>query len=80
MDIVSLLTGANTVQLVIAIFIFIMPMLIFNFGAAKLSYDKYGSIGYSILDFIFSTFYYPYYAFFLNEPVYLQQGGKRRHH
>lgn len=42
--------------------------LIFSYGAAKLSYDKFGSIGWSILDFIFSWFYYPYYALFLNTP------------
>lgn len=35
-------------------------------AAAKLSYDKYGSIGWAILDFIFGSIYIPYYAFFLN--------------
>jgi hypothetical protein len=40
--------------------------ILFHAGAAKLSYDKYGSIGWAILAFIFGTFYYPYYAFFVS--------------
>ena len=43
--------------------------LIFSYGAAKLSYDTFGSIGWALLDFIFSWFYYPYYALFLNKPA-----------
>lgn len=39
-----------------------------HLAAAKLSYDKYGSIGWAILDFFFGTIYIPYYAFFLNTP------------
>jgi len=42
--------------------------LIVGYGAAKLSYDKYGSLGWAILDFFFSGFYYPYYALVLNTP------------
>jgi hypothetical protein len=38
-------------------------------AAAKLSYDKYGSIGWAILDFFFGAFYIPYYAFVLNTPT-----------
>ena len=48
-------------------------------AAAKLSYDKYQSIGWAILDFIFGSVYIPYYAFFLNSPS--QQpamGGRSR--
>jgi len=48
-------------------------------AAAKLSYDKYQSVGWAILDFIFGSVYIPYYAFFLNTPT--QQstfGGRRR--
>jgi len=37
-------------------------------AAAKLSYDKYQSVGWAILDFIFGSVYVPYYAFFLNTP------------
>ncbi len=52
--------------------------LVFSYGAAKLSYDKFGSIGWAILDFIFATFYYPYYAIFLNAPSGSSFGGRRR--
>ena len=56
-------------------------LIAFHVGAAKLSYDKYGSIGWAILDFFFATVYYPYYAFVLNYPgvgtaTFL--GGRRR--
>jgi hypothetical protein len=39
--------------------------LVFHLGAAYLSYQKYNSIGWAVLDFFFAVFYYPYYAFFL---------------
>lgn len=41
----------------------IIAGIIFHAGAAKLSYDRYGSIGWAILAFIFGSIYYPYYAF-----------------
>lgn len=49
-------------------------------AAAKLSYDKYGSIGWAILDFFFGAIYIPYYAFFLNTPSSSQpaMGGRHR--
>jgi len=43
--------------------------LIFHYGAARLSYMKYQSIGWAILDFFFAVFYYPFYALVLAEPV-----------
>ena len=46
-------------------------------GAAKLSYDKYGSLGWAILAFIFSPFYYPFYAFFVSTRVPML-GGRRK--
>jgi len=52
---------------------------LWSFGAARLSYLKYGSIGWAILDFFFATFYYPFYAFFLAESsVAPMMGGRRR--
>lgn len=47
----------------------ILPSLLFSFGAAKLSYDRFRSIGWAIVAFIFSAFYYPYYAFFVSGPA-----------
>lgn len=35
----------------------------FHLGAAVLSYQKFGSFLWAILDFFFPYFYYPYYAF-----------------
>ena len=61
--------------------------LFFHLGAAYLSYKKYASIGWAIVDFFFAVFYYPYYAFFLagdsnpTAPLMgpaLQTAGKRR--
>lgn len=59
--------------------------ILFHLGASYLSYQKYGSIGWAILDFFFAVFYYPYYAFFLSKepsqvpmaPVAAMMGGKR---
>jgi hypothetical protein len=57
-------------------FIFIF---VWHLGAASLSYAKYGSIGWAILDFFFATVYYPFYAFFLNTPTAPpMMGGRRR--
>lgn len=43
--------------------------LIFHIGAGYLSYQKYGSMMWAVLDFLFAYFYYPYYAFFLAKDV-----------
>jgi hypothetical protein len=65
-------------------------LLFFHFGAGYLSYQKYGSMMWAVVDFIFAYFYYPYYAFFLaKDPspqpmgmiggmAKLFKGGKRR--
>ena len=47
-------------------------------SAAKLSYDKYGSFLWALLDFFFPVFYIPYYAFFLNSPTSQTFGGRGR--
>ena len=52
--------------------------IIFHAGAAKLSYDKYGSIGWAILAFIFGSLYYPYYAFSVSGNTSSMLGGMRR--
>ena len=52
--------------------------LVWHLGAASLSYAKYGSIGWAILDFFFATFYYPYYALVLNTPSTPSMFGGRR--
>jgi len=58
----------------------ILFAFVWHLGAASLSYAKYGSIGWAILDFFFATFYYPFYAFFLNTPAPSMgmMGGRRK--
>ena len=46
----------------------IVFLIVFHSGAAYLSYQKFGNMGWAFLDFLFAYFYYPYYAFFLNSP------------
>ena len=53
-------------------------LFVWHLGAASLSYAKYGSIGWAILDFFFASFYYPFYAFFLNTPTAPPMMGGRR--
>ena len=43
--------------------------LLFSYGAAKLSYDRFRSIGWAVLAFLFSGFYYPYYVLFVSTAV-----------
>ena len=62
-------TDSSTAGLGIVSMIFTAIFLfVWHLGAASLSYAKYGSIGWAILDFFFATFYYPFYAFVLNTP------------
>jgi hypothetical protein len=58
----------------------IIFLFVWHLGAASLSYAKYGSIGWAILDFFFASFYYPFYAFFLNTPSAPtgMMGGRRK--
>ena len=57
-----------------ALIIYIIILLIVAFGAAKLSYNYNRYIGtpgnttilYTILAFLFSEFYYPFYAYFID--------------
>lgn len=44
----------------------VLVVLVYYIGAAKLSYDKYGSIGWAFLAFIFAPIYYPVYAYFVS--------------
>ena len=47
----------------------LIPSIIFAAGAAKLSYDRFQSIGWAIVAFIFSPIYYMYYAMFISTPA-----------
>jgi hypothetical protein len=58
-----------------------IAQILFSVGAAKLSYDKFQSVGWAFLAAIFSWFYYPYYAFFLSTPASASMvaAGRRLH-
>ena len=72
----STASGLGIVSMVFTI----VFLFVWHLGAASLSYAKYGSIGWAILDFFFASFYYPFYAFFLNTPAPTgMMGGRRRH-
>ena len=68
----------STGLIVLWVLVGAIPWFVFSYGAAKLSYSKFGSVGWSILAFIFSTFYYPYYAYFLDTSSTNIFGGRRR--
>jgi len=73
----------NTSMTVIVIYVIFM--FLFSFGAGMLSYHYNLSIGtsggmtmlYVFTAAFFSTFYYPYYALFLNPLAKTQRGGRR---
>lgn len=47
----------------------LIPGLLFAAGAAKLSYDRFRSIGWAIVAFLFAPLYYIYYSFFVSTAV-----------
>ena len=70
-------SGGSSAGAVVPIIIGTVIGLIIAAGAAKLSYDKYGSLGWAILAFIFSPVYYPFYAFFVSTRASML-GGRRK--
>lgn len=71
-------SSGMTAALIIPVIIGTVIGLVVAAGAAKLSYDKYGSLGWAILAFIFSPFYYPFYAFFVSTRVSMMGGRHRK--
>jgi len=107
MNLASAITGSDGFQMsstevtssMVFIAIAFTYMLLYSYGAASLSYNYNVYVGntggiawvYSILCFIFSSFYYPFYAIFLSPSLgkapssgqanitnVSQQGGKAR--
>jgi hypothetical protein len=64
-------TGSSgmTVGTILYLVFSILIGILYCYGAARLSYNKYGSIGWAIIAFIFAPFYYPIYGIFLSTPV-----------
>lgn len=77
----TLTTGLSVSAFGLLLIIPVVFTILFHFGAAWLSYQKYGSILWAILDFFFAVLYYPFYAFFLAKdpgPSMGMIGGRRR--
>ncbi len=53
-------------------------LIVFHYGAAVLSYSRYQSVFWAVIDFIFAPFYYPYFALVINQPNSAVIGGRRR--
>ncbi len=68
----------NGVGAIFMIILGLLPMILFAYGAAKLSWCLNQSYGWSFLCFLFPGFYYPYYAFFLNPLCAVPMAGGRR--
>jgi hypothetical protein len=66
----------------IATLVSLLPMFLFAFGSARLSWCLNHSYGWSILCFFFPGFYYPYYSLILNPLCNVtpstMSGGRRR--
>jgi hypothetical protein len=64
-------TGMNVVGgfMIVGTILASIFTLLFHYGAARLSYMKYQSVGWAIVNFFFALFYYPFYALVLAEPV-----------
>ncbi len=69
-------TAWTPVTIAITVFSVLITFLSY-YGAAKLSYDKFGSIGWAILAFIFAPFYYLYYAYFVSSRSVMMTAGRR---
>lgn len=62
-----------------ASFVFFVGWIIaFHLGAAYLSHAKYHSFGWAVFDFFFASFYYPFYALYLNTETPIPMMGGRR--
>ncbi len=43
--------------------------IIYCYGAARLSYNTFGSMGWAVVAFFLAPLYYPYYAIFVSQPA-----------
>ena len=80
----ELLGEVSPLMILIYILLFVVWLVLFHWGAAKLSYDTFGSVGWGALDFFFPYLYFPYYALFVSTPKPtsiisgITGGGRRR--
>ena len=68
----------TTLQFLIGMLTFVL-VFIFSYGAAKISWSVNQSVIWAVVDFLFSAFYYPYYAYAqLPQPGLMGVLGARR--
>jgi hypothetical protein len=70
------ITAAQGAYIALGILVTFLPAFLYCYGAAKLSFAKHQSYGWSILAFFFAVLYYPFYAWVLNTPSGVV-GGRR---
>ncbi len=58
----------------------VLMFIIYGYGAARLSFNTFGSYFWSIVAFILAPFYYPYFGIFIStpSPAASIMGGRRR--
>ena len=58
----------------------VIVFLIYGYGAARLSFNTFGSYLWAIVAVIFAPFYYPYFGIFVSTPAPSTSlfGGRRR--
>ena len=80
----ALTIGGATGGLAIAILVInVLIGLIYCYGAARLSYNTFGSMGWAVVAFLFAPLYYPYYGIFVSQPAPPPSGifgGRSRRH
>ncbi len=69
--------GMSGVAVIFWSVVSLLFLIVFHYGAAVLSYARYQSVFWAVIDFVFATFYYPYYALVLNQPNSAVIGGRR---
>lgn len=81
---IGLTIGGATGGLAIAMLVInVLIGLIYCYGAARLSYNTFGSMGWAVVAFLFAPIYYPYYGIFVSQPAPPPSGffgGRGRRH
>lgn len=71
-------SSSMSVGSIVGLIFGILAVAVYHGGAAKMSYDRYGSIGWAILAFIFAPLYYPVYGYFIStKSTGLMSAGRR---
>ena len=65
---------------ILAIVFSVIVFIIYGYGAARLSFNTFGSYFWSVVAFLLAPFYYPYFGIFISSPATqpILFGGRRR--